>query len=80
MKNKELNDIEASAADWIAERDRQGGRLPAERQAELEAWLSAATAHRVAFLRLDQAWQRADRLRALQGAAPIFTPPPAPRG
>lgn len=80
MKNKELNDIEASAADWIAERDRQGGRLPAERQAELEAWLSAATAHRVAFLRLDQAWQRADRLRALQGAAPVFTPPPAPRG
>ncbi|MCU7373254.1 FecR domain-containing protein [Paucibacter sp. O1-1] len=80
MKNKELNDIEACAADWIAERDRQGGRLPAERQAELEAWLSAATAHRVAFLRLDQAWQRADRLRALQGAAPVFTPPPAPRG
>ncbi len=80
MKNKELNDIEASAADWIAERDRQGGRLPAERQTELEAWLSAATAHRVAFLRLDQAWQRADRLRALQGAAPAFTPPRAPRG
>lgn len=81
MKNKALNDIEVRAADWIAERDRQDGRLPSERQAELEAWLSAATAHRVAFLRLDQAWQRADRLRALQGAAPAFTPPPpAPRG
>lgn len=79
MKNKELTDIEARAADWIAERDRQDGRLPPERQAELDAWLSAATAHRVAFLRLDQAWQRADRLRALQGAAPVFTQAPAPR-
>ncbi len=79
MKNKELNDIEACAADWIAERDRQDGRLPLERQAELDAWLRAATAHRVAFLRLDQAWQRADRLRALKGAAPAFTPAPAPR-
>ncbi|WP_349742834.1 FecR family protein [Roseateles cavernae] len=80
MKNKALHDIEARAADWIAERDRQNGHLPPERQAELDAWLSAATAHRVAFLRLDQAWQRADRLRALQGAAPAFAPPPAPRG
>lgn len=79
MKNKELNDIEARAADWIAERDRQDGRLPPARQAELDAWLSAATTHRVAFLRLDQAWQRADRLRALKGAAPVFTQAPAPR-
>lgn len=78
MKNSELNDIEARAADWIAERDRGEGSLQPERRAELETWLAASTAHRVAFLRLDQAWQRADRLRALQGAAPLF-PPPAPR-
>lgn len=79
MKNTELNDIEARAANWIAERDRGDGRLPPERQTELEAWLNASTAHRVAFLRLDQAWQRADRLRALQGAAPAFKPPPPRR-
>ncbi len=79
MKNNELNAIEAQAADWIAERDRADGVLPHERQAELDAWLDASTAHRVAFLRLDQAWQRADRLRALQSAAPVFKPlPPAP--
>ena len=47
MKNSELNDIEARAADWIAERDRGDGQLPPERQAELGRWLEAATAHRV---------------------------------
>jgi len=77
MKNNELNDIEAHAADWIAERDRADGHLPHERQAELDAWLDASTAHRVAFLRLDQAWHRADRLRALQSAAPVLKPPPS---
>lgn len=79
MKSSELNEIEARAADWIAERDRSDGRLSPERQAELDDWLSAATAHRVAFLRLDQAWQRAERLRALQSAAPAFHIPPTPR-
>ena len=71
MKNKELSDIEARAADWIAERDRGDGVLAAGRQAELDGWLHASVAHRVAFLRLDQAWQRADRLRALQPAAAV---------
>jgi transmembrane sensor len=79
MKNNELNAIEAHAADWIAERDRADGHLPPERQAELDAWLTASTAHRVAFLRLDQAWHRADRLRALQSAAPALKPPPPRR-
>ncbi|MDY0743376.1 FecR domain-containing protein [Paucibacter sp. R3-3] len=68
MKNEELKAIEARAADWIAERDRSDGHLPAERQAELQRWLAESTAHRVAFLRLDQTWQRADRLRALKPA------------
>lgn len=75
-KSSELTDIEARAADWIAERDRGDGQLSPERQAALDDWLGAATAHRVAFLRLDRAWQRADRLRALQGAAPAFKPSP----
>jgi transmembrane sensor len=34
-------------------------------QAELEAWLSASTAHRVAFLRLQSAWPEAGRLKVL---------------
>lgn len=79
MKSQELNKIDARAADWIAERDRHDGRLPAERQAELDQWLSQSTLHRVAFLRLDQVWQRANRLHALQGATSAFLPDPVPQ-
>lgn len=68
-RNSESSMIEARAGDWLAERDRAGGALPAERQQALEAWLSAATAHRIAYLRLAHAWQRAERLRALQASA-----------
>lgn len=77
MTNTELTQTEAMAADWIAERDRGDGVLPAERQQALDDWLNAATAHRVAFLRLDHAWRRADRLQALQGprAARLPRPP-----
>jgi transmembrane sensor len=79
MKSQALNDIEARAADWIAERDRCDGHLPNERQAELDSWLNASTLNRVAFLRLDRVWQRADRLHALKSAAPAFVPDSAPR-
>jgi transmembrane sensor len=35
-------------------------------QTELDAWLAESPAHRVAYLRLDAAWKRADRLAAIQ--------------
>jgi len=79
MKSKDLEEIDARAADWIAERDRNEGRLPAERLDALEHWLGESTLHRVAFLRLEHAWQRADRLHALRGAPSAFAPAPAPR-
>lgn len=68
--------IEATAAAWLARRD--AGDWSADAQAALDAWLEAATAHRVAFLRLEAAWQRADRLRAL--GAGRTGPMPPPRG
>ncbi|WP_420008560.1 FecR family protein [Xanthomonas sacchari] len=55
--------IEARAAAWLARRDR--GDWTDARQARLDAWLAAATAHRVAFLRLQAAWQESGRLQAL---------------
>ncbi|MXV05794.1 MULTISPECIES: FecR family protein [unclassified Xanthomonas] len=55
--------IEARAAAWLARRDR--GDWSDARQARLDAWLAAATAHRVAFLRLQAAWQESGRLQAL---------------
>lgn len=55
--------IERDAAQWLARRE--GGDWSALEQAELDAWLAASTAHRVAFLRLDAAWAQSDRLKAL---------------
>jgi transmembrane sensor len=57
-------DIEEQAAQWIAQRS--AGNWTQDDQARLDAWLQQATAHRVAFLRLDSVWRRADRLTALR--------------
>jgi transmembrane sensor len=58
MSNAEQ--IETIAADWLARRD--NGRWTEQEQRSLDAWLQAATAHRIAYLRLDSAWRGADRL------------------
>jgi transmembrane sensor len=55
--------IEQAAAAWLVRRDREEWNHADE--AELQAWLSASTAHRVAFIRLQAAWQQAGRLKAL---------------
>lgn len=60
----EAQHIEERAAQWLAQRDR--GDWDPRREQELDAWLAASTAHRVAYLRLLAAWQRADRLNALR--------------
>ncbi|HYG26046.1 MAG TPA: FecR domain-containing protein [Caulobacteraceae bacterium] len=64
--------IEEQAAAWLARRD--AGDWSAEDQAALDAWIAQDTAHRVAFLRLDSVWSRADRMAALKGAEPSFGP------
>jgi transmembrane sensor len=54
--------IEREAALWLARRDAGGW---AERQQRaLEAWLAENAAHRVAFLRLEAAWEESARLQA----------------
>jgi transmembrane sensor len=55
--------IEHAAAAWLAKRSAEPFS-PQDQQA-FDAWLNASSAHRVAFLRLDSAWQQADRLKAL---------------
>ena len=59
---------ETAAAAWLAKRD--GGAWSESDAAALEAWLAASTAHRVAFLRLQAAWQQASRLKALGAGVP----------
>jgi transmembrane sensor len=56
-------EIEHIAASWLARRD--GEHWNERDQRRLDAWLDASTAHRVAFVRLDAAWQQSGRLQAL---------------
>lgn len=59
---------ERVAAAWLARRDT--GAWSDEDQAELNEWLEAAVAHRIAYIRLQSAWQQADRLKALGAGIP----------
>jgi transmembrane sensor len=61
--------IEETAANWLARRDGEG--WSAVDEAQLTAWVGASTAHRVAYIRLEVAWQRARRLRALARVAAL---------
>lgn len=58
-------DIEARAADWLMERQ-DHKNWSAEDQESLDAWMMQSPAHEVAFLRLEAAWGRTDRLAALR--------------
>ena len=76
MPGSMRTDIEARAADWLARRD--GGDWSQADAAALDAWLDADTLHRVAFLRLQAAWDESGRLQAL--GAGWKHPGPPPRG
>jgi len=66
---------EALATAWLARRD--SGHFSAAEEAELAEWLQASTANRVAFIRLEAAWQQANRLKVLgSGVSPGHVPPP----
>ncbi len=66
--------IERTAAAWLARRD--AGGWSDRDQAQLDAWLEASIAHRVAFVRLDAAWRESDRLKALGAGMPAGVVPP----
>ena len=56
--------IEAEASRWLAARD---ARSPSpEDDAAFDRWIDEDIRHRVAYLKLESAWSRADRLRELQ--------------
>lgn len=66
--------IEDHAAAWLAKRD-SGEWAPAD-QRGLAEWLAEATAHRVAFLRLEATWEEARRLKAVSAGLPAGIVPP----
>lgn len=55
--------IENQAFDWVVRKEEPG--WAAEDQAELDAWLSEAMAHKAAFWRAEYGWRAADRIGSL---------------
>jgi transmembrane sensor len=60
--------IEATAGDWLAKRD--SGEWTEADQRRFDAWLNASPLNRVAFLRVEHIWERAQRLQALGAGIP----------
>jgi len=57
--------IRARASQFILEQ-RTSGNWTAEDQSDLDAWLAESPAHVVAYWRLDETWERTNRLAALK--------------
>lgn len=77
MSTERTNEIEEVASDWLVRRE--SGRWTQTDQARFEQWLDTSTLHRVAFLRLELAWEAAARLKALGAGIPGDLPPPPGR-
>ena len=73
MDMRNHRDIEAAAAAWLARRD-AGEHWSDDDERALQAWIAESAAHRVAWLRLDAAWERTERLPALAPAATVSVP------
>jgi len=56
-------DIRTQAAAWLERRERM--QWSEADQVDFDSWLSQSLAHRTAYWRVKDAWERADRLRAL---------------
>lgn len=66
--------IEEVAARWFARR--ASGTWTDADQAQFQAWLEQRTAHRIAYIRLDAAWNHSARMRALGAGVPPGVIPP----
>jgi len=74
MSTERTRETDAAASDWLIRRD-SGVWTPTD-QARLEEWLNASALNRVAFLRLELAWEDAARLKALGAGVAGDRPPP----
>jgi transmembrane sensor len=74
MGTERTKQIDAAASAWLIRRDSES--WSAADQVCFEEWLNASTLNRVAFLRLELAWDEAARLKALGAGIPGDKPPP----
>jgi transmembrane sensor len=73
MGTERTNQIDDAASAWLIRRDSEA--WSAAEQARLDEWLNASTLNRVAFLRLELAWESVARLKALGAGVPGDRPP-----
>jgi transmembrane sensor len=67
--------IDAAAGDWFAKRD--SGEWTDADQIRFDQWLNESPLNRVAYLRIEHVWERAQRLQVLgAGIPPNEIPPP----
>ena len=66
-------DVKAAASSWRERQDRAD--WSAEDQAAFDTWLAENYAHKIAFLRVDAAWARTERLVALRTSSPETAAP-----
>ncbi|MFZ6694080.1 FecR family protein [Undibacterium sp. SXout20W] len=62
MNNAEL--IEAMASEWMIRREKETWTY--KEQIELDSWLNLDIAHRLAFWRLEAAWERTNQIKSLK--------------
>jgi transmembrane sensor len=74
VSTERTNTIEEAASDWLIRRE--SGQWTDADRARFEQWLDASTLNRVAFLRLELAWEESARLKALGAGVPGDQPPP----
>jgi transmembrane sensor len=67
-------DVKARAARWLMDR-RLAENWSADEQAKLDEWLSQSSAHLIAYVRLEAAWNRTDRLVVLRHPTPDIGDP-----
>jgi transmembrane sensor len=75
VRSQTTNEIEEAASEWLVRRD--SGHWTDADQASFVQWINSSPLNRVAFLRLELAWESAARLKALgAGIHGDEAPPP----
>lgn len=74
MSTERYKQIDEAAGDWLARRD--AGGWTDEDQRRFDQWLDESPLHRVAYLRIEHAWERAERLTVLGAGKPAGDVPP----
>ena len=75
MSPERSQQIDDAAGRWLVQRD--SGEWSPQDAAAFETWMSESMAHRVAYWRLEDAWEKAQRLKALGAGIRSEEPPPA---